>query len=120
LWQRRQPFYPKGRPDLLARFVLDALKVGSRAEAGHRAVGRYRMEERAPRVRAPTLVLVGSEDPFSGPRAGTLAGAISGSEIRVLEGGMVPMPDQMPQAFARAVLDFLDAHLVGKAGGRNG
>ncbi len=109
LWQRRRPFYPDNRPDLLTRFVRDALKVWDRLEEGHRAVNRYAMETRAPLVQAPTLVLAGSADPFSFPRMGPLARAIKGSRTAVIEGGMVPLPDQMPEAFSHAVTEFLEA-----------
>ncbi len=108
LWQRRMEFYPKKRPDLLKRFVIDALKVGERAEEGHKAVGRYRMEEKVNLIQVLTLVLAGTEDPFSYPRMKPLAEHIKGSRTAVIEGGMVPMVDQMPEEFAEVVLNFLD------------
>jgi len=108
LWQRRMPFYPKSKPDLLRRFVLDALKVWDDLEAGHRAVNRYRMEERVPLIKAPTLVLAGTDDPFSYPRMKSLSEHIAGSTTAEIQGGMVPMVDQMPEIFARIVLNFLD------------
>jgi pimeloyl-ACP methyl ester carboxylesterase len=108
LWQRRMPFYPKSRPDLLRRFVLDALKAWDDVEAGHHAVNRYRMEERLPLIKAPTLVLAGTDDPFSYPRMKPLSEHIPGSKTTEIKGGMVPMVDQMPKEFAAAVLDFLD------------
>lgn len=107
LWQKRMAFYPKGRPDLLRRFLLDALKVWDRMEEGHRAVSRYRMEEKVPLIKAKTLVLAGTGDPFSYPRMRPLARAIKGSEMAEIEGGMVPMVDQMPEEFAAVVMDFL-------------
>lgn len=108
LWQRRMPFYPKDRPDLLRRFVLDALKVWGRLEEGHRAVNKYRMEDKAPLIKAPTLVLAGTEDPFSYPCMKPLSEAIQGSRTAEIRGGMVPMVDQMPEEFGRIVLEFLD------------
>ena len=109
LWQRRLPFYPGSRPDLLRRFVLDALKVWDDVEAGHRAVNIYRMEERAPLIKAPTLVLAGTDDPFSYPRMKPLSEHIPGSKTAEIPGGRVPMVDQMPEEFAKAVMDFLDS-----------
>ena len=108
LWQKRMPFYPKNRPDILTRFVIDALKVGDRAEEGHQAVNVYRMEEKVPLIKSPTLVVAGTEDPFSFPRMGPLSQSIKGSKTAVIEGGMVPMVDQMPEEFAKVVMDFLD------------
>src|SRR4051812_25485988 len=55
LWAMRQPFYPADRPDLLERFVVDALKAGPLAAEGHRMVDRYEMDKRLPLVRCPTL-----------------------------------------------------------------
>lgn len=108
LWQRRMAFYPKNRPDLLTRFVIDALIVGERVEEGHRAVARYKMEDKLPLINTPTLVLCGTDDPFSFPRMKPLSDRIKGSETAVIQGGMVPMIDQMPQEFASAVMEFLE------------
>jgi pimeloyl-ACP methyl ester carboxylesterase len=109
LWQRRMPFYPKNRPDLLTRFVRDALKVWDRVEMGHRAVNMYRMEDKIHSIKAPTLVLAGTGDPFSYPRMEPLSKAVKGSQKAEIRGGMVPLPDQMPDAFARVVIDFLES-----------
>lgn len=107
LWQGRQRFYPVDRPDLLARFVADALKAGEKIVEGHGACSRYRMEERIGRVRCPTLVTCGTEDPFSFPAAEVIARRIPGSRLVPIQGGTVAVVDQMPEAFARVVLDFL-------------
>jgi pimeloyl-ACP methyl ester carboxylesterase len=107
LWQRRQGFYPPDRPDLLHRFVLDAMRVLDRVEEGHRAVHRYAMEQRLDSVSAPTMVIVGTEDPFVYPRFRRLVEHLPGSEVREIPGGMVPMVDQLPAEFSEAVLDFL-------------
>ena len=107
LWQRRMSFYPKNRPDLLTRLVIDALKVGERIEEGHLAVGAYQMEEKTPLIQAPTLVIAGTEDPFSFPKMEPLAKSIKDSRTATIKGGMVPMVDQMPEAFATVVMVFL-------------
>jgi len=107
LWRKRQAFYPAGRPDLLQAFVLDAMKVQGDVEGGHRAVARYRMEECIARVRQPTLLLRAQEDPFAAPHAQELQERLPQACIVDFAQGMVPLPDQLPEAFARAVLDFL-------------
>lgn len=107
LWQQRMRFYPPHRPDLLTRFVLDALKAGELAVAGHRAVHDYDMEARLPLVRAPALVVGAPEDPFAYPHLAPLAARLPGSRVVELAGGMVPLPDQLPEQFARAVVEFL-------------
>jgi pimeloyl-ACP methyl ester carboxylesterase len=107
LWQRRQPFYPAGDTALLERFMVDALKAGDLAAEGHRVVGRYQMETRIPLVTSPTLVLAATDDPHAYPAAARVVQAIIGSRRVDIAGGMVPLPDQLPAAFAAAVEQFL-------------
>ncbi len=114
LWQRRMPFYPKDRPDLLTRFVRDALRVLDRVEDGHRAVNKYQMETKVSLIQAPTLVLAGTDDPFSYPRMKPLAENIKNSRTAEIEGGMVPMVDQMPEMFAGVVMEFLQDGFIFK------
>jgi pimeloyl-ACP methyl ester carboxylesterase len=109
LWQIRQKFYPKSRPDLLTRFVVDALRAGEKIREGHGACSRYRMEEKIGRVRCPTLVTWGTQDPFAAPQGEVVARHIPGSRVSPIEGGSVAVVDEMPDAFARVVLDFLRA-----------
>lgn len=108
LWQRRQGFYPAGRPELLEAFVRDALKASGSPEDGHRAVAAYRMEARIHRVRQPVLILRATDDPFASPHAAELQRELPQARIVDIAGGMVPLPDQMPEAFAAAVLAFLE------------
>ena len=108
LWQRRQGFYPPARPDLLEAFVRDALKVSGDVEGGHRAVGAYRMEDHIGGVRQPTLLIRATEDPFAAPHVRELRAHLPQARVADIEGGWVPLPDQLPQAFAAAVLAFLD------------
>jgi pimeloyl-ACP methyl ester carboxylesterase len=106
LWQGRRDMYPDGRHDLLAAFMLDALKAGPRAAEGHLAVGRYEMERRLPQLRAPTL-LIGAPGDVVYPDLARLAAALPGSRVVEIEGGMVPLPDQLPEEFADCVARFL-------------
>jgi pimeloyl-ACP methyl ester carboxylesterase len=107
LWQQRQRFYPKDRPDLLHRFVADALKAGDKLKEGHEACSNYRMEERIGRIRCPTLVTCGTEDRFSFPKLEVVARHIPGSRVAPIHGGSVAVVDEMPDAFAGLVLGFL-------------
>jgi pimeloyl-ACP methyl ester carboxylesterase len=107
LWQIRQRFYPKERPDLLTRFLADALRAGEKIVEGHGACSRYRMEEKIGRIRCPTLVTWGTEDPFASPQAELVARHIPGSRLTPIVGGTVALVDEMPDAFARLVLEFL-------------
>jgi len=107
MWQKRQAFYPVGRPDLLEAYILDALKVGRGIEDGHRAVASYRMEASIGRVKQPVLIIRATDDPFAAPHAGQLKQLLPGARVIDIDGAMVPLPDQMPEAFAQVVLDFL-------------
>jgi pimeloyl-ACP methyl ester carboxylesterase len=107
LWRQRMAFYPPGRPDLLTRFVIDALRAGDRAARGHHTVWEYEMERKLELVRAPALVVVGTDDPFALPHARPLSERLSDSRVLEIPGGMVPLPDQLPREFADAVLAFL-------------
>lgn len=109
LWRKRQAFYPAGRPDLLQAFVRDALQVRGDVEGGHRAVASYRMEERIGAVLQPALVIRATADPFASAHAEEWRKHLPQAQVVDIEGGMVPLPDQMPEAFAQAVLRFLDA-----------
>lgn len=111
LWSRRQPYYPAGDISLMERFMADALKAGPMAGHGHVVVRNYVMEQRIGQVIAPTLVLKAGSDPHSSPYAERVAAAITGSRLQVIDDGMVPMPDQLPQQFAQVVLNFLTSAL---------
>ncbi len=107
LWSIRQPWYPAGDIDLLERFVIDAIKAGPRAAEGHAVVARYVMETRLPLIRCPVLIVAPTDDPHAYPAARPLAACIAGSRVVEVPGGMVPLPDQMPELFARTVSEFL-------------
>ncbi len=107
LWQRRKPYYPKGDVELLERFMVDALKAGPLAVGGHRACNGYAMETRTPLVTSPTLVIGATDDPHAFPAAPRVVEKIAGSKRVDIPGGMVPLPDQMPEVFATTVSDFL-------------
>jgi pimeloyl-ACP methyl ester carboxylesterase len=109
LWRQRQAFYPPDRPDLLHAFVLDAMKVRGDLEAGHRAVAAYRIEDRIASIRQPTLLIRAPDDPFATAHAAEWLAHLPQAQVVEIAGGMVPLPDQLPQAFADAVLHFLRA-----------
>ena len=117
LWRIRQPWYPPGDIDLLERFVVDAVKAGPRAAEGHAVVARYVMEARLPLIRCPVLVMAPTHDPHAYPQARPLADAIAGSRYVEITGGMVPLPDQMPDLFARHVVEFLQTVPAATSGG---
>jgi len=108
LWRRRQAFYPPGRPDILERFVRDALAARD-PEEGHLAVGRYRMEDRVGLVTAPTLSIGASGDPHAFPDHPRLAAALVDVTTAVIDGGTVALLEERADDVAPLVLDFLRA-----------
>jgi len=111
LWGKRQGFYPPDRPDLLLAFVRDALVVMDDVEGGHTAVATYRMEDTIGRVVASTLLVRATDDPFAFPHGEELREQltnVASIDMVDIEGGMVPLPDQLPEEFAATVLSFLD------------
>jgi pimeloyl-ACP methyl ester carboxylesterase len=81
--------------------------AGEKIREGHGACSRYRMEEKIGKVRCPTLVTWGTQDPYAAPQGEVVAQHIRGSRAAPIEGGSVAVVDEMPDAFARLVLDFL-------------
>ena len=107
LWRGRAAFYP---PDveLLERFLVDCLKAGDLAAEGHRVVARYPSEERVREIACPVLIVSGTDDFAAYPSLDRLSASIPQAEVREIEGGMVPLPDQLPHEFAAAVERYLD------------
>lgn len=108
LWRIRAAFYPPGNIDLLERFVVDALKAGPRAAEGHRVVARYDIQGAVGRIACPVLLLGATADPYAYPALAGLRAALPHAEVTEIEGGMVPLPDQLPEEFAAAVERFLE------------
>jgi pimeloyl-ACP methyl ester carboxylesterase len=110
LWGFRRQYYPSGRPDLLNRFIRDALAPGVDPAEGHRACARYRMEERIGLVAAPTLLIGASADPFALPQLEPIVDHLTGAaSVRtvVLDGGTIPLMEQLPDEVAAEVERFL-------------
>ncbi|MFC4501134.1 MULTISPECIES: alpha/beta fold hydrolase [Streptomyces] len=108
LWNRRRGFYRDGEEAALNRFVIDALTVLDRVEDGHVAVRTYGMDLRLPYVTARTLAVCAPGDHYSLPALERFAAAL-GCETRVLSGGHVPLPEQLPGEFAETVLAWAAA-----------
>jgi pimeloyl-ACP methyl ester carboxylesterase len=108
LWRGRLPYYPQNRPDLLDRFIIDALKAGRNAAEGHKAVAKYKMEEKLPRIKCPTLLIAGKADPFSYPYLSKLRqNILNVVDVVEIDNGTVALVEQFPDKFAEAVLKFL-------------
>ncbi|MFF0465742.1 alpha/beta fold hydrolase [Streptomyces mexicanus] len=104
LWDRRRGFYRPGEEAALGRYVVDALTVLDRVDEGHEAVRRYIMEPRLPQITARTPAVCAPEDHCSRPSPAKCAAAL-GCPTKVLSGGHVAAPAQVPQEFAETVVD---------------
>lgn len=110
LWRLRAPYYPAGRPDLLDRFLRDALAPGLDPTEGHRAVSRYLMDERIGAVTAPVLLLAPTDDPFASAALPLVRRSLVNArvvQVGELQGAQVPAMEQCPEQVAAHVLDFL-------------
>jgi pimeloyl-ACP methyl ester carboxylesterase len=105
----RAGFYPADRPDLLDRYVADALRAGPLARMGHHVVASYQMD--VSRLKMPVLLIGADADPYAFPQLERMAAALPHASTVVIEGGMVPLPDGWPAEFAAAAAGFLDRTL---------
>ncbi len=94
-------------PGLLQRCVVDLFRAGEVSEWGHFAVAAYHMEPRLPLVRAPSLVLMGRQDPFGYAEKNRIfADTLGTCEMRTIEGGVF-LVNEKPREWAAPVLEFL-------------
>ncbi len=90
LWEGRAGFYPAARPDLLDRFVADALLTED-PHAGHRAVAGWTMEDALPGLGGlPVALIDHAADPFAHPWIERWQAALSDATTLVIDDGMVP------------------------------
>lgn len=107
LRRSRAGFYPVDRPDLLDRYVADALRAGSLARVGHHVVPAYAMDDKLTALPEDVLLIGADQDPYAFPQFERMRTALPTATAVVIEGGMVPLPDGWPAQFAAAVADFL-------------
>jgi hypothetical protein len=110
-WAKRAPLYPQSRPDLLNRFIHDALNFGLDPVEGHLACARYVIENKISRVVSPTLVIGSGKDPYSYPQVDQVCTSLTNSarvEKRIIDQGMVPLMEMYPQEVAAVVTEFLE------------
>jgi pimeloyl-ACP methyl ester carboxylesterase len=103
LSRSRAWFYPHDRPDLLDRYVADALRAGPLARLGHTVVGAFEMDGKISRLTMPVLLIGADHDPFAYPQLERMKRALPGASAAVIRGGMVPLPDGWPGEFAQLV-----------------
>jgi pimeloyl-ACP methyl ester carboxylesterase len=106
LWGKRAPYYPADRPDLMTRFVRDALAAGDGAVEGHLACYRYPVEKRSTQVTCPVLCIGAAADPFAFPHLGDVAAGFADSSTAIVEGGMIPLMEHRPEDIATLIAGF--------------
>jgi pimeloyl-ACP methyl ester carboxylesterase len=106
LWGKRAPYYPADRPDLMTRFVRDALAASDGAIAGHIACYRYPVEKRSALVTCPVLCIGASADPFAFPNTERVAAGFADVRTAVIEGGMIPLMEHRPEDAAKLIVRF--------------
>ena len=88
--------------------------IAARAvEEGHLAVGRYKMEETVGLVRARTLCIGASGDPFAFPELEPLSIRLADATTTVIEGGTVGLLEHKSVEVAEAVVAFLTTDRIG-------
>lgn len=95
-----------GDPELNQRLVVDLFRAGKASEQGHFAVANYEMERRWPLVSCPTLLVYGRHDPFADVAKSQRFRETNADCTAVVLDGGVFLPNQAPQALARAVFDW--------------
>jgi len=104
-WRKMAHWLP--RPRLVQRLVVDLFRAGEQSEQGHFAVAAYCMEDRLARLRCPALLLYCRDDPFASPeRAAPLKAAFKPAREVTIAAGIFAA-NEAPDAYAGAVLDYL-------------
>jgi haloalkane dehalogenase len=105
-WNMLRTHMPHAGPRGWHSFVTASLMAGPRGEEGHQAVFRYDIEPRLGMVRAPTLLIYGTEDTFISRVEPTQA-KMPGSKVFLVEGAGPMIAIEQPEKFAGAILDFM-------------
>ncbi|WP_212653267.1 alpha/beta hydrolase [Marinomonas sp. CT5] len=111
LWRKRLELYPSGHPEILDRFIHDALTPGVTPLEGHLAVARYNMLERVPLVTAPILVVAAMADVITYGRTSLVVEAYDNSpfvSLVEIEGGGIPLMELKSKEVADAIHYFFD------------
>ena len=113
LRRSRAGFYPADRPDLLDRYVADALRAGTLAAEGHRVVGAYAMDARITRLNMPVLLIGADHDPYAYPQLERLHARPAARRHGGDRGWHGPAARRLARSsFAEAVAAFLERALV--------
>jgi pimeloyl-ACP methyl ester carboxylesterase len=104
-WWRRAALWGDP-PDIVEERVLEYIKAGQRGEEIHWAARNYNLKVRLPLINCPTLVLIGTKDPFY-RFAERVKNLVPKSNFTIIENGPIHIDRVMPKEFAEAILSFL-------------
>ena len=104
-----EPFFARVEPSLKEELVSDARQVGAAVQLNDfLCCDRFDVMDRVGDIKAPTLVLSGSEDPMTPPKYGAyLASQITGAQHVVVEGGTHYFFLEQPEPVNRAIDQFM-------------
>lgn len=108
LWRNYAARWGTGQapPELLCRLVAITMESLSRGFDIHDVIFAHDIEPKLAQIKCPTLVLSGSRDVFY-PKLTAAAAVIPGARAQVIDGAGYFITLEQPQAFARAVEDFV-------------
>jgi pimeloyl-ACP methyl ester carboxylesterase len=109
------PRIPATEVELLHDFFLEQIKVGARRKEAHIAAFSHDALGSAPRVKAPTLLIIGKNDMWSCARGAELKAALSNGELQEFDAAG-EMPRLNPELWSSTIRAFLEKHqLAGRA-----
>jgi len=108
LWQSYASRWGTGAapPEILCRMVAITMQSLSHGFDIHDVIFAHDIEPKLKQIKCPTLVLSGSRDVFY-PKLAATAAVIPGAVTQVIERAGYFITLEQPEAFARAVTDFI-------------
>jgi len=105
-WEMMRRFMSSASVEARVKMMAAGFMAGPRAEEAHHAVFRYDEKRRLPLVKSPALLIYGTLDTFYHHREETHR-MVPRSRIKLIEGAGPLIALEQPEAFARAILEFL-------------
>lgn len=109
LWRNYAARWGTGQvpPELICRLVAITMESLSRGFDIHDVIFAHDIEPKLRQIKCPTLVISGSLDVFY-PKLAATAAVIPGAVTQVIDGAGYFITLEQPEAFARAVAEFVE------------
>lgn len=106
-----EPIYARVEPGVRETVVNKVIEVGARVQLNDfRCCDRFDVMDRVDRIKAPTLVICGSEDEMTPVKyAQYLASKIGGARLAIIEGATHLVFMEKPAEVSQAIEEFLDS-----------